>query len=94
MKVLDNNELNLDQLDNVNGGAVQSPVVPGKGKMPIINPVLKNIGSNLPSDPVNASRTDKPFNVCPKCHSTAVSFNTVENICMCQDCGYCEDFSK
>ena len=94
MKVLDNNELNLDQLDNVNGGAVQSPVVPGKGKMPIINPVLDNISGNLPKQPVNASRTDKPFNVCPVCHSTAISYNRVENICSCQECGYTVDNSK
>lgn len=91
MKVLDNNELNLDQLDNVNGGAFRSPVVPGKGKMPVINPVLNNISDNLPKSPTNASRTDKPFNVCPVCHSTAISYNRVENICTCQDCGYCVD---
>ena len=94
MKVLDNNELNLDQLDNVNGGAVQSPVVPGKGKMPIINPVLNNIAGNLPKQPENASRTDKPFNVCPVCHSTAIQYNRVENICSCQDCGYSVDNNK
>lgn len=91
MKVLDNNELNLDQLDNVNGGALMSPVVPGKGKKPVINPVLNSISDNLPKSPTNASRTDKPFNVCPVCHSTAISYNRFENICTCQDCGYCVD---
>lgn len=94
MKVLDNNELNLDQLDNVTGGngavrhGARSPVT---GKMPILNPVLENINTNLPDDPVNASRTDKPFNVCPVCHSTAIKYNRVENICSCQDCGYSVD---
>ena len=95
MKVLDkdNNELNLDQLDKVNGGT--SPRYPAgvdTGKPLGANPLLKNIGDGV-LKPVRSS-PEKPFTVCPKCHSTAVSFNTVENICMCQDCGYCEDYSK
>ena len=95
MKVLDkdNNELNLDQLDKINGGT--SPRYPAGtdtkknlGSVPILN----GIGDNLPRP--DRSPADKPFTVCPVCHSTAVSYNRVENICMCQDCGYCEDRSK
>ena len=92
MKVFDNNELNQEQLDNVTGGT--SPRYPekGPGGKIIQNPLLNNISKNLPKTDVN--QTVKPFDVCPVCHSTAVSFNREENICMCQDCGYCEDRSK
>ena len=91
MKVLDN-ELNLDKLENVVGGT--SPRYPAgvdNGKSLGTN-LLNNIGDVVLKQ--SGSSPAKPFAVCPKCHSTAVSFNTVENICMCQDCGYCEDYSK
>ena len=93
MKVLDNNELNLDQLENVTGGtSPRYPAGVGTGKIIGNNPLLNTIGDAV-LKPVAGSPV-KPFTVCPKCHSMAVSFNTVENICMCQDCGYCEDYSK
>lgn len=93
MKVFDDKELNLEQLENVTGGT--SPRYPGTGtggKMVNTNPLLNNISTNLPK--ANPGQPVKPFDVCPKCHSTAVIFNREENICMCQDCGYIEDRSK
>ena len=95
MKDNDNiNEINLDQLDGVTGGTTarypsgmdQKTTV--KSKM-VLNSMFEKINK-----PVDEVPFVKPFEECPKCHSTAVSFNRVENICMCQDCGYCEDRSK
>lgn len=95
MKVLDNNELNVNQLDKVTGGRVSSPYSPidvDRKKVPVKNPLLNNISDSILKP--NAGCAEKPFTVCPVCHSTAVSYNREENICMCQDCGYCEDGSK
>lgn len=89
---LKNNELNLDQLGDVVGGT--QPRYPSgadknvAGSKMFLNNVLDSIQKS------DEYQTGKPFEVCPKCHSTAVSFNRAENICMCQDCGYCEDRSK
>ena len=86
------NELNLDQLDNVTGGT--KPRYPSGADKNMANSkaFLNNILENIPESDTNQS--GKPFDVCPKCHSTLVSINRVENICMCQDCGYCEEYSK
>ena len=88
------NEINMDQLEGVSGGT--SPRYPTgvdykpavKSKM-VLNSIFDNLNKATTED-----KFVKPFEVCPKCQSTAVSFNRVENICMCQDCGYCEDRSK
>ena len=93
MKVFDNTELNPEQLDNATGGtSPRYPSTGAGGKIIKTNPILNSISQNLPK--TNANNAVKPFDVCPVCHSTAVSFNREENICMCQDCGYCEDRSK
>lgn len=87
------NALDIEQLEEVTGGT--SPRYPeGLDLQKRINTnlVLNNIFENLKKN--EADKIKKPFDICPKCGSKAVSFNRVENICMCQDCGYCEDRSK
>ena len=100
-------ELDIDQLEEVTGGvAPYYPTKPGPAMPKIELPVPgTGAGTNSKSKVVLHNMLDgvakaenaafiKPFEVCPKCGSTAVSFNREENICMCQDCGYCEDRSK
>lgn len=86
------NELNLDQLDNVTGGT--KPRYPSGADKNLVNSkeFLNNVLDNIPK--IDGNQPRKAFDTCPKCHSTAISFNKIENICMCQDCGYCEDYSK
>ncbi len=89
----DKREIDVGKLENVTGGSV--PMYPAKYEREKIfkaKKFLNNMSENL--DLKDAGTAVKPFDVCPVCHSTAVSFNSVENICMCQDCGYCEDRSK
>ena len=84
-------EIDVEMLGDVSGGT--TPMYPVKhelGSRFRSQKILNSIAGNLN----NAGEAVKPFDVCPKCHSTAVSFNKEENICMCQDCGYCEDRSK
>ncbi|MBR3141634.1 MAG: hypothetical protein IKX80_04475 [Lachnospiraceae bacterium] len=100
-------ELDIDQLEEVTGGVTPHyPTNPGpaipKIDLPVpgtgtgTNSKSKIILNNINNGVISAEGAAfvKPFEVCPKCGSTAVSFNREENICMCQDCGYCEDRSK
>jgi len=101
-------ELDINQLEEVTGGVMPNvPTKPGSNisgpAMPKLHPPVSGTNSksnvvlnNMLNGVIKAENTAviKPFEVCPQCHSTAVSFNREENICMCQDCGYCEDRSK
>lgn len=86
-------KLNVEDLGNVSGGiSPRYPAGVNNVSASSRSNILKSIGSSIPGqDPV---QLQKPFTVCPRCHSEAISFNREENICMCQDCGYCEDRSK
>ena len=88
-----NNELEVNQLDDVSGGV--SPYFPTSNRhLPKLKPnqILKSMQNSLPKS--NEVIIEKPFEICPICGSDEVSFNSVENICMCTKCGYCEDRSK
>ena len=87
-----NNELDNEQLDNVTGGlSPRLPTTPVRIKGSRTSAMMKAVIDNMSEQKEVA---EKPFDVCPVCHSESVSFNRVENICMCQNCGYCEDRSK
>lgn len=88
-----NNEIGTEQLDSVTGGT--SPRYPadlGVSHKFRSAAILNTISGKVAKQ--DGVKFDRPFEVCPKCGSASVSFNSTENICMCQDCGYCEDRSK
>ena len=86
------NELNLNQLDNVTGGTKPRYPAGTDKTLKDRKEFLDNVLNNIPN--IDANQSGKAFDICPKCHSTSVSFNRADNICMCPDCGYCEDYSK
>lgn len=85
----DNNELNLDQLGEVNGGTgIQE--FPSK-----LNINLRQLNANKAAgqtepaslDPMEGVNVNTDAVVCPKCHSIAVKLDLEANTYMCQDCG-------
>lgn len=89
----DDRRIDIENLENVTGGTIPMyPIKHERGSGFRQKKVLNSMTGNLNLN--NADEVVKPFDVCPKCGSAAVGFNREENICMCQDCGYCEDRSK
>jgi hypothetical protein len=85
----DNNELNLDQLGEVNGGTgIQE--FPSK-----LNINLRQLNANKAAGQTEPASLDTMEGVnvntdaveCPKCHSIAVKLDLEANTYMCQDCG-------
>lgn len=85
----DNNELNLDQLGEVNGGTgIQE--FPSK-----LNINLRQLNANKVAgqtesaslDPMEGVNVNTDAVECPKCHSIAVKLDLEANTYMCQDCG-------
>ena len=85
----DNNELNLDQLEEVNGGTgIQE--FPSK-----LNINLRQLNANKAAgqtepaslDPMEGVNVNTDAVECPKCHSIAVKLDLEANTYMCQDCG-------
>ncbi len=85
----DNNELNLDQLGEVNGGTgIQE--FPSK-----LNINLRKLNANKAAgqtepaslDPMEGVNVNTDAVECPKCHSIAVKLDLEANTYMCQDCG-------
>jgi|GEM_PF-1251159 hypothetical protein len=85
----DNNELNLDQLGEVNGGTgIQE--FPSK-----LNINLRQLNANKAAgqtepaslDPMEGVNVNTDAVECPKCHSIAVKLDLEANTYMCQDCG-------
>ena len=85
----DNNELNLDQLGEVNGGTgIQE--FPNK-----LNINLRQLNANKAAgqtepaslDPMEGVNVNTDAVECPKCHSIAVKLDLEANTYMCQDCG-------
>ena len=85
----DNNELNLDQLGEVNGGTgIQE--FPSK-----LNINLRQLNANKAAgqtepaslDPMDGVNVNPDAVECPKCHSIAVKLDLEANTYMCQDCG-------
>ena len=85
----DNNELNLDQLGEVNGGTgIQE--FPSK-----LNINLRQLNANKTAgqtepaslDPMEGVNVNTDAVECPKCHSIAVKLDLEANTYMCQDCG-------
>ena len=84
-----NNELNLDQLGEVNGGTgIQE--FPSK-----LNINLRQLNANKAAgqtepaslDPMEGVNVNTDAVECPKCHSIAVKLDLEANTYMCQDCG-------
>lgn len=87
--MVDNNELNLDQLGEVNGGTgIQE--FPSK-----LNINLRQLNANKAAgqtepaslDPMEGVNVNTDAVECPKCHSIAVKLDLEANTYMCQDCG-------
>lgn len=85
----DNKKLNLDQLEEVNGGTgIQE--FPSK-----LNINLRQINANKAAgetaaaslDPMEGVNVNTDAVECPKCHSIAVKLDLEANTYMCQDCG-------
>lgn len=85
----DNKELNLDQLEEVNGGTgIQE--FPNK-----LNINLRQLNANKAAgqtepaslDPMEGVNVNTDAVECPKCHSIAVKLDLEANTYMCQDCG-------
>lgn len=85
----DNKELNLDQLEEVNGGTgIQE--FPSK-----LNINLRQLNANKAAgqtepaslDPMEGVNVNTDAVECPKCHSIAVKLDLEANTYMCQDCG-------
>ena len=85
----DNKKLNLDQLEEVNGGTgIQE--FPSK-----LNINLRQINENKAAgqtepaslDPMEGVNVNTDAVECPKCHSIAVKLDLEANTYMCQDCG-------
>ena len=85
----DNKKLNLDQLEEVNGGTgIQE--FPNK-----LNINLRQLNANKAAgqtepaslDPMEGVNVNTDAVECPKCHSIAVKLDLEANTYMCQDCG-------
>ena len=85
----DNKKLNLDQLEEVNGGTgIQE--FPSK-----LNLNLRQLNANKAAgqtepaslDPMEGVNVNTDAVECPKCHSIAVKLDLEANTYMCQDCG-------
>ena len=85
----DNKKLNLDQLEEVNGGTgIQE--FPSK-----LNINLRQLNANKAAgqtepaslDPMEGVNVNTDAVECPKCHSIAVKLDLEANTYMCQDCG-------
>ena len=85
----DNKKLNLDQLEEVNGGTgIQE--FPSK-----LNINLRQLNTNKAAgqtepaslDPMEGVNVNTDAVECPKCHSIAVKLDLEANTYMCQDCG-------
>ena len=85
----DNKKLNLDQLEEANGGTgIQE--FPSK-----LNINLRQLNANKAAgqtepaslDPMEGVNVNTDAVECPKCHSIAVKLDLEANTYMCQDCG-------
>ena len=85
----DNKKLNLDQLEEVNGGTgIQE--FPSK-----LNINLRQLNANKAAgqtepaslDPMEGVNVNTDAVECPKCHSIAVKLDLEANTYICQDCG-------
>lgn len=92
---MNDKELNLEQLDGVNGGTgihqvdmklvvpmrqAASAAAASAGQLP-----GKGEGAGL--DPMEGVNSNTSAVECPKCHSIAVKLDMEANSYMCQDCG-------